>query len=93
MLAATRRYDVSVRDVARLWDRYGRACAYCGESSASLHQEHVLPISRGGTDGIGNLVPACADCNLAKGDQTITEWRLGKKAPRYRKPFATLTAL
>ncbi|MFD7487906.1 HNH endonuclease [Streptomyces mirabilis] len=88
MLAAVPRYVVTVRDVDRLWGRYGRACAYCGDSSASLHQEHIVPISRGGTDGIGNLVPACPDCNLGKGDRTIMEWRLGKKAPRYRRPPA-----
>ncbi|WP_372465527.1 HNH endonuclease [Streptomyces olivaceus] len=86
MLAATARYVVTVRDVSRLWNRYGRSCAYCGQSSASLHQEHIVPIARGGTDGVGNLVPACPDCNLAKGDRTIMEWRLGKKAPRYHRP-------
>ncbi|MGA5131020.1 HNH endonuclease [Streptomyces blastmyceticus] len=59
-------------------------CAYCGEKSQSLHQEHIIPISRGGDDSIGNLVPACPDCNLAKGDRTLMEWRLGKKSPRYR---------
>lgn len=93
MLAAARRHLVTTRDLVRLWGRYANACAYCGESPASLHQEHVLPISRGGADGIGNLVPACADCNLAKGDRTVMEWRLGKKAPRYRKPSAARTGL
>jgi 5-methylcytosine-specific restriction endonuclease McrA len=92
MLAAVRRYLVTARDLARLWGRYASACAYCGEASALLHQEHVLPISRGGTDGIGNLVPACPDCNLAKGDRTVMEWALGKKAPRYRKPSAVRTS-
>ncbi|GAA0379832.1 hypothetical protein GCM10010319_67960 [Streptomyces blastmyceticus] len=84
MLANAKRYGITRRDLARLWDRYGDMCAYCGEKSQSLHQEHIIPISRGGDDSIGNLVPACPDCNLAKGDRTLMEWRLGKKSPRYR---------
>ncbi|MEV7925457.1 HNH endonuclease [Kitasatospora sp. NPDC088779] len=84
MLANAKRYRVTERDLVRLWDRFGKACAYCGEKSGPLHQEHVIPIARGGDDGIGNLAPACQDCNLAKGDRTVMEWRLGKKSPRYR---------
>lgn len=83
MLAQTARYNVTDRDLSRLWSQHGNGCAYCGERSPSLHQEHVVPISRGGVDGIGNLVPACPHCNLAKGDWTVMEWRLGKKSPRY----------
>ncbi|MFF7127214.1 HNH endonuclease [Streptomyces sp. NPDC008240] len=85
MLASTNRYKVTAQDLRRLWGRHHGECAYCGESSAALHQEHIVPISRGGTDGIGNLVPACSNCNLSKGDRTVMEWRLGKKAPRYQK--------
>jgi len=49
-------------------------CAYCG--APSEHIDHVIPISRGGTHGIGNLVGACAPCNLSKGKKFIMEWRL-----------------
>ncbi|WP_409350349.1 HNH endonuclease [Streptomyces celluloflavus] len=84
MLARAAKYKVTDRDLSRLWIQHENGCAYCGERSASLHQEHVVPISRGGVDGIGNLVPSCPHCNLAKGDRTVMEWRLGKKSPRYR---------
>ncbi|MYR43620.1 hypothetical protein GTW67_16715 [Streptomyces sp. SID5910] len=84
MLAQGKRYTVTDRDLSRLWSRYENGCAYCGERSSPLHQEHVVPISRGGADGIGNLAPACLNCNLVKGDRTVMEWRLGKKSPRYR---------
>ncbi|WP_221890709.1 HNH endonuclease signature motif containing protein [Streptomyces sp. WAC01280] len=83
MLAKAKRHKVTDRDLSRLWSRYGNSCAYCGERTSSLQQEHVVPISRGGVDGIGNLVPACPNCNLVKGDRTVMEWRLGKKSPRY----------
>lgn len=83
MLANVKRYRITEHDLVRLWNRHAGACAYCGEKTESLHQEHIVPISRGGDDSIGNLAPACPDCNLAKGDRTVMEWRLGKKSPRY----------
>lgn len=32
----------------------------------SIHIDHVIPLCKGGTDDLGNLVVACADCNLRK---------------------------
>jgi 5-methylcytosine-specific restriction endonuclease McrA len=39
-------------------------CAYCG-SSGDL-EDHVIPLARGGTNHISNIVPACGSCNRAK---------------------------
>lgn len=43
-------------------------CRYCGRSSPQvvLQVDHVIPHSRGGHDGEGNLVTACEDCNRGK---------------------------
>jgi len=46
---------------------YGGLCAYC-EEAAWGHVDHVVPLSRGGADSIGNAVPACQSCNLRKCD-------------------------
>jgi len=45
-------------------------CQYCGRKApdVSLHVDHVIPRSRGGTDAMANLKTACADCNLGKYD-------------------------
>lgn len=59
------------RDVLR---HYSACCAYCG-STARLEKEHVIPLSRGGRDTVGNVVPACHPRNRAKAAKTITEWR------------------
>lgn len=56
---------------------YSSKCIYCG-SSENIQADHVVPISRGGNHGIGNLVPACSTCNLSKRDRTIMEWKLWK---------------
>jgi 5-methylcytosine-specific restriction endonuclease McrA len=52
---------------------YLKPCFYCGE--VTQHLDHVIPISRGGRHSLGNLVPACAYCNLQKSDRFITEWQ------------------
>ena len=53
-----------------LADYYGRdrRCVYCGGPPES--RDHVIPLSRGGSNNIGNLVPACHRCNNMKGDMT-----------------------
>ncbi len=63
-------------------DRFESRCAYCGielqKGSRSkrhkLTQDHVIPLSRGGTHSADNVVPACPQCNTEKGDQTLDEW-------------------
>ena len=58
-------------------------CFYCAEpvqrNSSDLQHEatkdHMLPISRGGVDFIGNIVPACLRCNQLKSDSTVEEFR------------------
>lgn len=43
------------------------ACAYCGRRDRPLCRDHVVPIARGGTNVIANIVPACRPCNSKKG--------------------------
>jgi len=53
---------------------YNSPCIYCG-SLLNITLDHVIPISRGGTHGIGNIAAACKNCNLSKSSKTIMEWR------------------
>lgn len=41
-------------------------CAYCGRSDVAMTRDHVIPVSRGGTDVISNILPACKSCNSSK---------------------------
>ncbi len=52
---------------------YGGACAYCGGAVESM--DHVIPVSRGGTDWPANLRPCCRRCNNSKHGLTLKEWR------------------
>jgi len=54
-------------------------CAYCdGAPSYGLDIEHLVPVSRGGSDDITNLIGACGACNSSKADLTALEYLLWK---------------
>jgi 5-methylcytosine-specific restriction endonuclease McrA len=50
-------------------------CQYCGRPSSELKprealtRDHVVPISRGGTNEWTNVVTACSPCNTRKGNR------------------------
>jgi hypothetical protein len=55
-------------------ERDRRTCRYCGiECYEDLTIDHLFPRSRGGGDGIENLVVACRSCNSRKSDRTPEE--------------------
>lgn len=49
-------------------------CYYCGRHGPDGHVDHLIPLSRGGTDDLENLVWSCEPCNLGKGAKTPGEW-------------------
>ena len=48
-------------------------CTYCG-TTRHPHVDHVIPISRGGTNMFENLTTACGRCNQSKGSKLLAEW-------------------
>lgn len=61
---------------------YGHRCAYCGAkpSDERLEVDHVIPVSKGGTNEMGNLIVACRTCNIGKGRRmllNVTESDIG----------------
>lgn len=57
---------------------HGNKCIYCG-SRGPLEIEHRTPLSRGGTNWVSNLAPACRTCNASKGSLTESEFRSKSK--------------
>ena len=51
-------------------------CRMCGRSKeeVSLQVDHVVPLSKGGTDELSNLATLCGDCNLGKSDFAFTDY-------------------
>lgn len=72
-------YTFSGSDWERCLNRFNRRCAYCG-SDGQLSMDHVIPVTRGGTHGAGNIVPACMSCNASKGNKFYVEWKYLKTA-------------
>lgn len=51
----------------------GNACVYCG-SAGRLTVDHDVPLARGGTDDISNVLPSCRSCNSRKSTRTAQEY-------------------
>jgi len=62
-----------------LFARYRYRCQYCGRTQIelkpreSLTRDHLIPLSRGGTNDWANVVTACSPCNLLKGNRLLRE--------------------
>ena len=54
----------------------GWVCFYCGcdLDSETATADHMVPLSRGGANGIENIAPACQSCNSKKHDKTVEEF-------------------
>jgi 5-methylcytosine-specific restriction endonuclease McrA len=53
---------------------HGGRCAYCG-SDIRIEIDHRVPLIRGGTITIENILPACRSCNRRKNRKTEDEFR------------------
>lgn len=60
---------------AEIFARDDYTCRYCGEHGGKLECDHVIPVSRGGSNDPGNLVTSCFACNRSKRNKTVDEWR------------------
>lgn len=57
---------------ATVWDTTGGKCWYCGIQTNPFRDftiDHVVPVSKGGSDDLANLVPCCRSCNSRKGNR------------------------
>lgn len=65
LISGKKRHAVFARDNYR--------CQICGatvDDGAKLHVDHILPVSKGGTNDITNLQILCEKCNLGKHNRT-----------------------
>jgi 5-methylcytosine-specific restriction endonuclease McrA len=67
-------YVISKKDLRRL---YSQPCSACG-TMENLSIDHIIPISRGGSHSVGNMMTLCRPCNASKHARTIMEWRRAK---------------
>lgn len=58
---------------------FGNLCVYCGETRP-LTRDHNIPLCRGGTHNITNILPACKPCNSRKRTRTTEEFLALRRA-------------
>lgn len=59
--------DEQFQELCRHWNN---RCLRCDETS-KLTVDHVIPLSRGGSNDISNIQPLCGSCNSRKGTRII----------------------
>jgi len=72
---------------AVVWDRCGGRCVYCGRAMNPFRDftvDHVVPVHRGGSDDLSNLVGSCRHCNFAKGARSADAFLGRTPLPRRR---------
>ena len=62
----TSRGHFTVEEFKELCERYGNKCLACGDTEAVLEADHVVPLTKGGSDSISNIQPLCGSCNRKK---------------------------
>ena len=67
--------SLTAGEFAALCDSYGNRCLACGDTEAALEADHVVPLTRGGSDDIDNIQPMCGSCNRKK-FVSIIDYRL-----------------
>lgn len=62
-------------DLSKQYDTQRGRCWWCGKHVGdTYHVDHVIPISRGGSNNPENLVIACPSCNMRKHARLPHEW-------------------
>lgn len=68
----------STADIKRQYEAQKGRCYYCqAKVGDNYHVDHVIPLSRGGSNGPENIVVACVSCNTSKRDKLPHEWVQG----------------
>jgi len=67
------RKAISKRLRFEIFDRDNFTCQYCGKQppEVKLHVDHIVPVSKDGTDDPENLRTSCAECNMGKSARSL----------------------
>lgn len=62
------------KDLEGIMERDGMRCVYCKAKLTSPTFDHIISISKGGTNKRDNLVLSCHKCNSSRQDKNVREW-------------------
>ena len=56
-----------------VWERDGGKCQMCGKKlrKDNWHEDHIVPLSKGGSDLLENVQATCPPCNLHKSAKLV----------------------
>jgi 5-methylcytosine-specific restriction endonuclease McrA len=84
-------YYISPKWKGWIIQAHGGRCYYCGQPACQI--DHIDPKKHGGSDDLGNLLPACAPCNGRKGARPLPFFKRMKAKRAARAKRKTILAL
>ena len=66
--------NVTKEEWAQIVSLCNGKCFWCGKSMDVVTQDHLIPLSKGGSHTPDNVVPACRSCNCKKSDRDPLEF-------------------
>jgi len=75
-------FTLTVKQWEHIKNDFSHSCAYCGMTETEhlekhkqlLHQEHFIPLTKGGEFTHNNIIPSCRLCNISKHKREFKEW-------------------
>ena len=71
---------VGAKTIVSVKGEYGGLCPYCNQIIVKGHVDHIVPVSKGGTNRRSNLVFSCASCNRQKKNKSLLEFMIYKRS-------------
>lgn len=65
----------SKEDWEKLCSFFDGICPRCGRKTDKFTKDHIIPLSRGGTNSLDNLQPLCQRCNVQKSNLYEVDYR------------------
>ena len=72
---------VSAGEIQTQLEKQSSRCYWCCNILSVYHVDHILPLSKGGTNTTENICIACPTCNLKKGVKLPTDFVLAMLSP------------
>ncbi len=81
----------TVYDILEKLQRYWNTCYWCFEYLICYEIDHVIPLSRGGSNDKNNIEISCRACNRQKHNKFVGEWLLTPNCRMKRNEYNTGT--
>lgn len=65
----------TAEEILAILERQNWICVYCPASIRERrHMDHIVPLSKGGSNNADNIQGSCPTCNMRKSDKLPEEW-------------------